>query len=154
MKHYCFFYLWAIILSFITLNPSFVLAEESKPTVPVGFKLIGQYKTKSKVQVENGVSLALLISPLVYSVYSDGVDVRIYCEGVDEEHYASYQIYSSEGIGLAGEQGETDYVAGVQAHSLQGDMVRQISLTRYNLVMVKMPSRSHRVMITHAAAFE
>ncbi|NCF13429.1 MAG: hypothetical protein GWP68_08650, partial [Verrucomicrobiaceae bacterium] len=64
----------------------------------------------------------------------------------------TYQIYRSDGIGVTRKSGEIDLVAGVQALNTSAEMVRQISVTRNSITMVKMPPRSHRVIITRAIA--
>lgn len=140
-----------LYVTFLVL-PYFSNGEESSNfiEIPERFKLIGEYEMVSKVKVENGLSLQLMTSPLVYQVYSDGIDVRVYNKGGEERSYKSYHIYSSDGIGVLSESSEIEYVAGVQAIFIQGDMVRQMSLTRDNLVMVKTPPRSNRVLITYA----
>ena len=120
--------------------------------LPVGFRFIGNYQLSSKLRVEKGVSTPVVISPLFYRIYSDGIDVRVYCRGLDEENYIAYEIYRSDGIGVVRKSGEIDLVAGVQAHSSKGGMIRQASVTRNSLTMVNMPPRSHRVIITRAVA--
>lgn len=127
--------------------------QEDRPDkLPAGYRYIGTYKMTSKVKVERGESMPVVITPLVYRVYTDGIEVRIYCRTSDEDSFTAYQIYRSDGIGVARASGEIDLVAGVQAISTKGEMVRQVSLTRASITMVKMPPRSHRVIITRASA--
>jgi hypothetical protein len=130
-----------------------VLNEQSPPANnPAGFRIIGSYQLKSKIKVENGRAMPVVISPLVYRVYSDGIDVRVYCRAAGEESYTSYQIYRSDGLGVVKSSGEIQVVAGVQAVCQKGEMIRQISVTRSSLTMVKMPPRSHRVIVTRAVS--
>lgn len=96
--------------------------------------------------------MPVVISPLTYRVYSDGIDVRVYCRSAGEESFTSYQIYRSDGIGISKSSGEIQVVAGVQGICKKGEMIRQISVTRSSLTMVKMPPRSHRVLVTRAVA--
>lgn len=129
------------------------LSAEDRPTkLPAGFRFIGHYKLNSKIRVENGETMPVVISPLIYRVYSDGMDVRVYCLAAGEESFTTYEIYRSDGIGVARKSGEIDLVAGVQAYCTKGQMIRQLSVTRNSLTMVKMPPRSHRVLITRATA--
>ncbi len=118
--------------------------------LPVGFRFIGHYKLSSKIRVENGDTMPVVISPLVYRVYSDGIDVRVYCLTAGEESFTNYEIYRSDGVGVARKSGEIDVVAGVQAYCTKGGMIRQLSVTRNSLTMIKMPPRSHRVLVTRA----
>ena len=120
--------------------------------IPAGYRLIGSYELNSKLRVENGVSQSVVISPLVYRVYSDGIDLRVYCETADEDSYTVYQIYRSDGVGVIKKTREIELVAGVQAYSTNGNILRQISVTRNSFTMVQIPPRSHRVIITRAIA--
>lgn len=132
-----------------------VCAESSRPSkLPPGYRHIGVYKMNSKMVVERGSAMPVVISPLVYHVYSDGIDVRLYCRADGEDNFTSYSIYRSDGVGVVRPSGEINLVAGVQAMSTKGDMVRQISVTRASLTMVKTPPRSHRVIITRAVAMK
>lgn len=134
--------------------PSGLMAEDQPANLPAGYRFIGTYKLNSKIMVERGDAMPVVISPLIYRVFSDGIDVRVYCKAAGEESFTSYGIYRSDGVGVARKSGEIDVVAGVQAYSTQGEMVRQISVTRSSLTMVKMPPRSHRVLITRATAIK
>ena len=98
--------------------------------------------------------MPVVITPLIYRVYSDGIEVRLYCHTAGEDSFIAYQIYRSDGIGVARASGEIDLVAGVQGMSTKGEMVRQISLTRASMTMIKAPPRSHRVIITRAVAIK
>lgn len=128
------------------------LAQDHPDGLPAGYRLIGNFELNSKLRVERGECTPVVIAPLSYRVYSDGMDVRVYCVDADEDNYTAYAIYRSDGVGVARRSGEIDLVAGVQAYSTKGGMVRQISVTRHSLTMVKMPPRSHRVIITRAVA--
>lgn len=144
---------------FLTLSLAFMLgaplsAEDRPEKLPAGYRYIGTYKMSSKVKVEKGESMPVVISPLIYRIYSDGIDVRVYCRSAGEDSFTAYQIYRSDGVGVARESGEINVVAGVQAMSTKGDMVRQISVTRSSITMVKMPPRSHRVIVTRAIALK
>ncbi|MCP5538323.1 MAG: hypothetical protein H7A51_19080 [Akkermansiaceae bacterium] len=131
-----------------------VCAEDRPAQLPETFRFIGHYKLNSKIRVETGESMPVVISPLIYRVYSDGIDIRVYCRSADEDSFTTYEIYRSDGIGVARRTGEIDVVAGVQAYCTKGEMIRQVSVTRNSLTMVKMPPRSHRVVVTRAVAIK
>jgi len=131
---------WFFLISSLTASPI---------EVPSSFKLIGAFKLTSSVKIENGELLELVISPLNYEVYSDGLDVRVYCITEGSSSYTNYSIYRSDGISIA-KNNEISFEAGVQAYSTQGDMVRQISLTRKRLTMIKIPPQSSRIIVTKA----
>ncbi len=128
--------------------------EEVPAKLPPGFRFIGDYRLNSKIRVETGEVMSVVISPLVYRVYSDGIDVRVYCRAAGEDSFTSYEIYRSDGIGVARKSGEIDVVGGVQAYCTKGGMVRQLSVTRHSMTMVKIPPRSHRVVVTRAIAMQ
>lgn len=136
----------------LLVTAGMVRADAPPAQLPAGFRFIGHYQLNSKIRVESGEAMPVVISPLRYRVYSDGIDVRVYCRTTDEENYTSYAIYRSDGVGTVQVSGEIDVVAGVQGSCTKGGMIRQISVTRNSLTMVKMPPRSHRVLITRAHA--
>ncbi|MGJ8661053.1 MAG: hypothetical protein ACSHXL_03370, partial [Bacteroidota bacterium] len=86
------------------------------------YRYIGEYQTYAETRVENAQAMSSLLSPIIFRVYSDGVDVRVYCVGLDDESFTTYQIYQSNGIGVSHSPGEIDYIAGVQASCTQGEM--------------------------------
>lgn len=144
-----------LILTFIaSLLVSSIYAEDRPAQIPGGYRLIGHYKLHSKICVEAGHTLPVAILPLTYRVYSDGIDVRVYCRSAGEDSYTSYAIYRADGIGVTKKTGEIDVVAGVQAYCTKGEMIRQVSITRNSLTMVRMPPRSHRVVVTRAVAIK
>ena len=146
--------LWCLTLC-LAVMPMLVHADQQAPSnLPAGFRLIGNYQLKSKIKVENGQAMPVVISPLTYRVYSDGVDVRVYCRSAGDESFTTYRIYRSDGIGVAKSSGEIQVVAGVQGVCKKGEMIRQISVTRSSLTMVKIPPRSHRVLITKAVSIK
>ena len=149
-------FLKAVLSSaFVVMSAHVVGAQDQAPEkLPSGYRYIGTYKMVSKVKVEQGETMPVVISPLTYRIYSDGIEVRVYCRTAGEDSFTAYQIYRSDGVGVARASGEIDLIAGVQAMSTKGDMVRQISVTRSSMTMVKMPPRSHRVIITRALAKE
>lgn len=141
-----------LLVGCLCLAVSAVQAEDKPANLPAGFRFIGSYKLNSKLKVENGKVLPVVISPLVYRVYSDGMEVRVYCRAASSESFTSYDIYRSDGVGTAKPSGEIEVIAGVQGYSTKGDILRQISVTRSDLTMVKTPPRSHRVEIIRARA--
>ncbi len=123
---------------------------------PVGlspsFRLIGNYQLNSKIRVERGKTTPVVISPVKYKVFSDGIEVRLYYQISGEYDFITYQIYRSDGIGVSRESGEIDLVAGVQALNQSSGLIRQLSITSKSFTMVNVPPRSHRVIITRAFA--
>jgi hypothetical protein len=152
MKYHTSIYLFLFWTLCLVVFPMGAWAEEAPENLPAGFRLIGHYQMRSKMKVEDSQVMPVEISPLSYRVYSDGIDIRVYCSSAGEDSYTSYQIYRSDGVGVAKSSGEIEVVAGVQAMCKKGEMLRQISVTRSSLTMVRMPPRSHRVLVTRATA--
>ena len=100
---------------FLACFPLFLWAGDLPANLPAGFRLIGHYELKSKIRVEAAQAMPVLISPLTYSVYSDGIDVRVYCIKAGDESFTTYRIYRSDGVGVAKKSGGLQVVAGVQA---------------------------------------
>lgn len=144
-------FLLSLVIALFAVVSS-VQAQDAPTNLPDGFRLIGNYQLKSKVKVEKGISVPVVISPLRYRVYSDGIEVRVYCGRIAEESYTNYEIYRSDGIGVTKSSGGIEVVAGVQAICKKGEMIRQLSVTRSSLTMVKMPPRSNRVIVTRAVS--
>ena len=150
------FYSWMILMA-LSLQCYCVdaVASSNRPEdLPATFRHIGDYQLHSKIRIERGGVHPVIISPLNYQVYSDGIDLRLYCRVSGEDNYTTYQIYRSDGIGVARKSGEIDLVAGVQALNTSAEMIRQISITRNSFTLVKMPPRSHRVIVSRALAID
>lgn len=148
------FYSWVILIALsLPCHCADALTASSRPAdLPVTFRHIGDYQLNSKIRIERGAVHPVIISPLNYQVYSDGIDLRLYCRVSGEDNYTTYQIYRSDGIGVAHKSGEINLVAGVQALNTSAEMIRQISITRNSFTLVKMPPRSHRVIVSRALA--
>ncbi|MEM1085042.1 MAG: hypothetical protein AAGI48_13100 [Verrucomicrobiota bacterium] len=114
------------------------------------FRHIGDFITKSRVKVSSGQILPVAMKPLMLSVYTDGISVRISTNG-DSEHATDYTIYRSDGIGRQkGAGGALEVVPGVQATSEQAGILRQLRLTREQLTITSFPGVSDQIVITHA----
>lgn len=153
MKSICYYWMVFVML----LSPIYG-DDVSSGDRPVGlsptFRLIGNYQLNSKIRVERGKTTPVVISPMKYKVYSDGIEVRLYYQISGEYDFITYQIYRSDGIGVSRESGEIDLVAGVQALNQSSGLIRQLSITGKSFTMVNVPPRSHRVIITRAFALK
>ncbi|MGB2402178.1 MAG: hypothetical protein ACPIA7_02075 [Akkermansiaceae bacterium] len=129
-------------------------ANDRPDSLPSTFRLIGNYQLNSKIRVERGEATPLVISPLRYQIYSDGIEVRLYYPSSDDFDCITFQIYRSDGIGITRKSGEINFVAGVQALNQRAGLIRQLSITNNSFTMVNVPPRSHRVLITRAFALE
>jgi hypothetical protein len=153
MKSICFH--WVLLM--MLLGP--IYGESAPPNdrprdLPPSFRLIGNYQLNSKIRVERGESTPVVISPIIYQVFRDGIEVRLYYPASDDYEFISYQIYRSDGIGSTRESGGIDLIAGVQALNQSAGLIRQLSITGKSFTMVNVPPRSHRVVITRAFALK
>lgn len=116
------------------------------------FRHIGDFVVKSRIKVVENKAISTAISPLVLSVFTDGISVRISTAG-NTDDASEYKIYRSDGIGRQqGESGALEVLPGVQASSEKGGILRQIRLTERTLTMTSFPGVSNQIIITHAAA--
>ena len=138
--------LWVLLC----MLPLCMNAQNSSENSLKGFTYVGDYKLESSTKIEGQELIQLMISPLIYKVYTNGLDIRVYVANGDKDSYIAYTIYNADSIGEMNSEGGIDFFAGVQAYSTQGEMIRQLSVTRSSLTMVKIPPRSHRVLVTKA----
>jgi hypothetical protein len=117
-------------------------------TVPEGFRQVGLYRLTQRVKVREGVAMEVTIRPVDYQVYTDGITIR--CYGADSEAYTSFEIYRRDGMTITRPGGLIETVPGVQASSLVGDSLRQMSLSEDQLVLSRFPGLSNTVEITYA----
>ena len=149
-----FFHWMVLTLFFGPIYSGSANTDEPPIDLPPGFRLIGNYQLNSKIRVERGKATPVVISPLIYRVFTDGIEVRLYYQTSDNDDFISYQIYRSDGIGVTQESEGIDLVAGVQALNQSAGLIRQLSITGKSFTMVNVPPRSHRVIITRAFAIK
>ena len=66
------------------------------------------------------------------------------------ESYTSFSIYRNDGVLVKTGSSKVETVPGVQAHTMVGDVVRQLTLTQQRLVLTKFPALSDVVEVTYA----
>ena len=118
------------------------------------FRHVGDYLLQSRVKLSGTRSIPIAIKPMVFHVFTDGVEVRITAEN-DEEARTTFEIYRSDGIGSQrGANGAIEIIPGVQALSRNGGLLRHLRLSREFLTITAFPGVSDQTVITHAIAVE
>ena len=117
--------------------------------LPLEFRDVGSYQLSRQVKLKEGRSFPVLVDPMLYRVYTDGVTVRLY--GKDSaDGFTAFTIYRNDGVMVRTREGIYETVAGVQAHSMVGNVLRQLTLTQRRLTLTKFPALSDLVQITYA----
>jgi hypothetical protein len=118
------------------------------------FRHVGDYLLRSRVKLNGTRSIPIAIKPMVFHVFTDGVEVRITAED-DEDARTTFEIYRSDGIGSQkGANGAIEIIPGVQALSRNGGLLRHLRLSREFLTITAFPGVSDQTVVTHAIAVE
>ena len=129
------------------LVPRVVVAGDE--SLPIGFRFVGNYQLEKRVKIRDAKPFVVRSKPFVCRVYTDGIKVRVYGEsGV--ESFTSFTIHRNDGILVGAGTDRMETVPGVHAHSLVGNLSRQLILTEEQLVLTKFPALSDIVEITYA----
>ena len=117
--------------------------------IPAGFRFVGNYQTEKRIKIREGQRFSVATKPFVCRVYTDGITVRVYGdEGVDG--HTAFTIYRNDGIMTGTGSSVVETVPGVQAQTLVGNVMRQLTLTQQRLVLTRFPALSDVVEITYA----
>ena len=139
---------WLFVISVtIVFQSAEVLAE--KDALPEGFRFAGNYRFDKRVKIRDGESLNIPSKPFYCRVYTDGISVRIYGES-SKESYTSFTIHRNDGILTGSGSQKMETLPGLQAYSLVGNVLRQLTLTEDRLVVTKFPAFSDVVEVTYA----
>jgi len=118
-------------------------------SLPKGFRFVGNYRFDKRVKIRDGVPFNVKSKAFFCRVYTDGITVRVYGESASES-YTSLTIHRNDGILVGAGTSKMETVPGLQAYSLVGNVLRQLSLTEEQLVLTKFPALSDVVEITYA----
>ena len=137
-----------LALAAVLLSSTVVSANDQE--LPPGFRFVGNYLVDERVKVTDEGVLAVAMRPFVCRVYTDGVAVRVY--GNDAvDGYTSFTIYRNEGVIVSSDGQSSETIPGVQARSMVGGVMRQLTLTGQGFVLTKFPALSDVVEITRAS---
>ena len=139
---------WLVVISVtIVLRPVEVLAEQD--VLPEGFRFAGNYRFDKRVKIRDGVSLNIPSKPFYCRVYTDGISVRVYGDR-SQKSYTSFAIHRNDGILTGAGLEKMETLPGLQAYSLVGNVLRQLTLTEDRLIVTKFPAFSDVVEVTYA----
>lgn len=117
--------------------------------IPASFSYVGSYQLVKRVKIRSGKPTAIAIPALKYRVYTDGIALRFY-GAEDDSGFTSFEVYRTDGITRLREDSLLENVPGVQARSLVGQVLRQVTLTAETLTLTKFPALCDAVEITYA----
>ncbi len=117
--------------------------------LPAGFRFVGNYQFEKRVKLRDGKPIPIATKAFVCRVFTDGITVRVY-GGEGAEGYTSFTIYQNDGIMLKTGTNVIESVPGVQAQTLVGNVMRQLTLTQQGFVLTTFPALSDVVELTYA----
>lgn len=118
--------------------------------VPVDFDYIGSYLLDKRVKLRDGETFEVPMKKIEYRVYTDGIKIYLY-GGAEEVGHTAYEIYRSDGILEAPDKRTIETVAGIQAYSVTGSVLRGLTLTQRGLTMTTQPAVSGVVEVIYAS---
>lgn len=136
------------ILSFIAVLtfPSVVSAAE--------FKHVGDFLLQAHFKLTGQQVTPIPMKPIAFSVFTDGVRIRVTAEGDDDSH-STFEIYRSDGIGRQRQgAGALEVIPGLQATSNVGGTLRHLRLCRESMTITTFPGVSDQTIVSHAIAAE
>ncbi len=136
-----------VLASFLCLTSETSMAQED--SLPPGFRFVGNYRFDKRMKIRDGASFNVRSKAFFCRVYTDGIAVRVYGES-STEAYTSFTIHRNDGILTGAGTNKMETVPGLQAYSLVGNILRQLTLTEERLVLTKFPALSDVVEITYA----
>ena len=95
--------------------------------MPAGFRFVGNYKFEKRIKIKERKPFAVASKAFVCRAYTDGISIRLYGAG-GSESYTSFSIYRNDGVLVKTGSSKVETMPGVQAHTMVGDVVRQLTL--------------------------
>lgn len=135
-------HLFSLLLCF-ALSPAAIAAE---------FKAIGDYQLQAHFKLTGQQMTPIPIKPVVFHVSTDGVQIRV--ATVDgEDSYATFEIYSSDGIGRPRPGANAlEVIPGLQAMSRADGTLRHLCISRESMTLTTFPSLSDQTLVSFAIA--
>lgn len=146
MKSLYIYWLLALVVM-VSPGARSVLAEQE--SLPAGFRFAGNYRFDKRVKIRDGESFNIESKAYYCRIYTDGITVRVYGES-SMESYTSFTIYRNDGILTGAGTDKMETIPGLQAYSLVGNVLRQLTLTAERMVVTKFPSFSDVIEVTYA----
>ena len=138
MKSLYIYWLLALVVM-VSPGARSVLAEQE--SLPAGFRFAGNYRFDKRVKIRDGESFNIESKAYYCRIYTDGITVRVYGES-SMESYTSFTIHRNDGILTGAGTDKMETIPGLQAYSLVGNVLRQLTLTAERMVVTKFASFS------------
>jgi hypothetical protein len=114
------------------------------------FKHFGDFLLQAHFKIAGERVIPIPMKSIGFSVYSDGIHVRIIAEDNDEAR-STFEIYCSDGIARQrSEGGALEIIPGIQATSKVGGVLRHLRLSRESLTITTFPGVSDQTIVSHA----
>jgi hypothetical protein len=118
------------------------------------FKHVGDYLLQSYFKLTGDKLTPIPTKPIAFSVYTDGVKVKVMAEGDDESH-TMFEIYRSDGIGRQRRGGGAlEVIPGLQATSHASGVMRHLRLSRESMTITTFPGVSDQTIVSYSVAAE
>lgn len=116
------------------------------------FRHFGDFVLKSQYKLTGDRMVPVPIKPVKFSVFTDGVQVKVMVDG-NEEAATVFDVYRSDGIGRQRPGAmDLEVVPGVQAMSNRGGVLRHLRLTQASMSMTTFPGVSDQTVVVHAVS--
>lgn len=136
---------WLFLVAYFPLNLAVSASE---------FRHVGDFLLQSHFKITGPQVTPIPIKPVVFSVFTDGVKIRVTAEG-DENSHSTFDIYRSDGIGRQRQgAGALEIIPGLQATSHLSGILRHLRLSRESMTITTFPGVSDQTIISYAIAVE
>lgn len=116
------------------------------------FKHVGDFLLQAHFKLTGQQVTPVPMKPIAFSVFTDGIRIRVTAEGDDDSH-STFEIYRSDGIGRQRQgAGALEVIPGVQAMSNGGGTLRHLRLSRESMTITTFPGVSDQTIVSHAIA--
>ena len=130
-----------IVLALFVLGPLAFAGE---------FKSIGDFLLQSHFKLTGQQMTPIPIKPVVFHVSTDGLQIRVATED-GEDSYATFEIYSSDGIGRPRPGANTlEILPGLQAMSRADGALRHLCISRESMTLTIFPCMSDQTVVSYA----
>lgn len=116
------------------------------------FKHVGDFLLQAHFKLTGQQVTPIPMKPIAFSVFTDGVRIRVTAEG-DADSHSTFEIYRSDGIGRQRPgAGALEVIPGLQATSNIGGTHRHLRLCRESMTITTFPGVSDQTIVSHAIA--
>lgn len=118
------------------------------------FKHIGNYLLQAHFKITGPQVTPIPMKPIAFSIFTDGVRIRVIAEDNDESH-TTYEIYRSDGVERQRKgEGALEVIPGLQATCNLGGILRHLRLSRESMTITTFPGVSNQTIVSHAILAE